>query len=742
MNTYPAVRYSFLAVCIILACGQFHEARGDEWKRDTLYPGDTVVHQGITVEWKEDDSESSGTWGTLSFRGPTTTVDKLKPDSAGLYLYLDEVQLMIKYSGKTSPPRVDLSSSPAPSRHVIGGAPKRIDSLALSTFCPVHLNQWELRLSEEPVRLPDGSQLLEITAINRESGERVTLPGQKAATRQFDRYELIVNQVYEPTRTVLLILQANADPKIRGRLAHMQSGELRPGESCESFFTRLARDYEFRVEWVEDELNPEPLKQLRETRSRIGLRLAANQNVQEYLERVLAHRCFDSDPGLNMEMWSAPGVAGNYESISSLDLEWTDDTTLRIRPRQSRQAEEELLRKAQERKQQAQCEQELQELEARFEAEYAPMTQVYPLQRMSAETAQTLIEAKLMAHYLARTSAPPRTLLGMNRLLSEAANAGRCYAIVSLRPNLYLAWRTTDTGTTDRTSDMAIRQTREASVADSRANAVIVTAIPRTHREVAALLQQIEGALVTPVQADPPHRIRVQAILLRGEQPQKTDAPADTAGKYRIVVEEKLTRPQADTLHHKLLVEGYSSVLVMESANNPYSLNTYSVVFEALFDETTANQLHKVLMESGFPRAKVVRLSDQAIDPVPDPSDPASRYGLKSEDLSILAPGLQIIETGRAVLDVLAEPGEAGRAMTTLGDAYQCELEFQQVRAPYIVLKGRLKENHLNQSLNRVLLENTVYLEPGKSSLLGVTNLNQALILLLRLEDDKPEEKP
>jgi hypothetical protein len=41
-----------------------------------------------------------------------------------------------------------------------------------------------------------------------------------------------------------------------------------------------------------------------------------------------------------------------------------------------------------------------------------------------------------------------------------------------------------------------------------------------------------------------------------------------------------------------------------------------------------------------------------------------------------------------------------------------------------------------------VLLENTVYLEPGKSSLLGVTNLNQALILLLRLEDDNPEEKP
>lgn len=741
MNTYPAVRYCFLAVCIILACGQFHEARGDEWMRETLYPGDTVVHHGITIEWKEDDSESSGTWGLLSFRGPRTTVDKLKPDGAQQSLYLDEVQLVIRPSEKTSPPRMDLSSSPMPSRHVFGGASRLIGQLPLSTYCSVHLNEWELKLSDVPVRLPDGSQLLEITAVNEKSGERVTLPGQKEATRQFGRYELRVNRLYEPTRTVLLALLAKQDPTIRGRLAYMQSGDLRPNESCESFFTRLAREYGFRVEWVEDEINPELLQRLRERRSRSGIGLSPNQNVQEYLERVLASRCFDSDPSYNMG-WDAPGVPGRgLDGDPSLDMEWTDDTTLRIRPGQSKQAEEELLRKAQERKQQAQCEKELQELEARFEADYTPVTQVYPLQRMSAETAQTLIETKLMTHYLARISTSGRIRLNMNHLLSEAANAGRCYTIVSLRPNLYLAWITRDAETADRTSEVALRQTREASVADSRANAVIVTAIPQTHREIAALLQQIEGALVTPVQADPPHRIRVQAILLRGEQPKNISASTDTVGKCRVVVEEQLTRPRANTLHHKLLEEGFFPVSVMESANNPYSLNTYSVLFETLFDETEADQLHKSLIEKGYPKAKVVRLSDQASDPVPDPSDPASRYGLKSEDLSILAPGLQIIETGRAVLDVLAEPGEAGRAMTTLGDAYQCELEFQQQRAPYIIFKGRLKENHLNRSLNRVLLENTVYLEPGKSSLLGVTNLNQALILLLRLEENKQSEQ-
>jgi hypothetical protein len=736
MNTYPAVRYSFLAVCIILACGQFHEARGDEWMRETLYPGDTVVHHGITIEWKEDDSESSGTWGLLSFRGPRTTVDKLKPDGAQQSLYLDEVQLVIRPSEKTSPPRMDLSSSPMPSRHVFGGASRLIGQLPLSTYCSVHLNEWELKLSDVPVRLPDGSQLLEITAVNEKSGERVTLPGQKAATRQFGRYELRVNQLYEPTRTVLLTLLAKQDLTIRGRLAYMQSGDLRPNESCESFFTRLAREYGFRVKWVEDEINPEPLQRLRERRSRCGISLSSNQNVQEYLEKILASRCFDSDPSYNME-WDTTVPGRGLDGDPSLDMEWTDDTTLQIRPGQSKQAEEELLRKAQERKQQAQCEKELQELEARFEADYTPVTQVYPLQRMSAETAQTLIETKLMTHYLARISTSGRTRLNMNRLLFDAANAGHCYTIVSLRPNLYLAWITRDAETADRTSEVALRQTREASVADSRANAVIVTAIPQTHREIAALLQQIEGALVTPVQADPPRRYRVQAILLRGEQPKNISASTDTVGKCRVVVEDKLTRPQANTLHHKLLEEGFFPVSVMESANN-----TYSVLFEALFDETEADRFLKVLIEKGYPKTKVVRLSDQAPDSVPDPSGPASRYGLKSEDLSILAPGLQIIETGRAVLDVLAEPGEAGRAMTTLGDAYQCELEYQQQRAPYIILRGRLKENHLNRSLNRVLLENTVYLEPGKSSLLGVTNLNQALILLLRLEDDNPEEKP
>jgi hypothetical protein len=117
---------------------------------------------------------------------------------------------------------------------------------------------------------------------------------------------------------------------------------------------------------------------------------------------------------------------------------------------------------------------------------------------------------------------------------------------------------------------------------------------------------------------------------------------------------------------------------------------------------------------------------------------------------------------GKALVDVLAEAGPSGRALTTLGEEYQCELEFQEERPPYVIIKGRLMENrvnaaldkvrasglmsemdyqkekNLNASASRVLLENSVFLEPGKPALLGVTNLNQALILLLRLDQPTP----
>ncbi|HPO09999.1 MAG TPA: hypothetical protein PLZ55_15095, partial [bacterium] len=56
------------------------------------------------------------------------------------------------------------------------------------------------------------------------------------------------------------------------------------------------------------------------------------------------------------------------------------------------------------------------------------------------------------------------------------------------------------------------------------------------------------------------------------------------------------------------------------------------------------------------------------------------------------------------------------------------ELEFRDFMEPYLVLTGKLKDQE-----GKALLSNSVYLQTGKPSVLGLTNLHQAVILVLRL---------
>ena len=53
------------------------------------------------------------------------------------------------------------------------------------------------------------------------------------------------------------------------------------------------------------------------------------------------------------------------------------------------------------------------------------------------------------------------------------------------------------------------------------------------------------------------------------------------------------------------------------------------------------------------------------------------------------------------------------------------------MREPYLIVRGSLR----SKDQETALLENTIYLESGKPTLLGITNLREALILLVQLRD-------
>ena len=107
------------------------------------------------------------------------------------------------------------------------------------------------------------------------------------------------------------------------------------------------------------------------------------------------------------------------------------------------------------------------------------------------------------------------------------------------------------------------------------------------------------------------------------------------------------------------------------------------------------------------------------------------KYGIKKKDLELL--GLtEVTELGRGVIDLIGERGETGQATLLVADDYSCRIEFVDVRKPYLVIKSALEGAEKKQTL----IENTLFLEPGKPSLLGLTNLREALILVIQQSEE------
>jgi hypothetical protein len=142
-------------------------------------------------------------------------------------------------------------------------------------------------------------------------------------------------------------------------------------------------------------------------------------------------------------------------------------------------------------------------------------------------------------------------------------------------------------------------------------------------------------------------------------------------------------------------------------------------------------KLELVLLQGGRAGQPV----DGATSATYDKSLPA-KYGITPEDLKTF--GFDgAAELGRGVVTVLGEPNDMGKSRTRLTESYSADLSFRDFREPYVILQAKL----FSVPLDGGLIENTVYLEPGKPTVLGVTNLKQALILVMKLRGgavDKP----
>ncbi len=117
-------------------------------------------------------------------------------------------------------------------------------------------------------------------------------------------------------------------------------------------------------------------------------------------------------------------------------------------------------------------------------------------------------------------------------------------------------------------------------------------------------------------------------------------------------------------------------------------------------------------------------------------SDQLREYNISINDLEIF--GLNsITELARTKVQLIGERGEIGSLQAALSDNYHCKINFLDTRKPYIMVKGGLYK----KDAETPIVENTIFLEEAKPALLGVTNMKEALILIVKIPGQKRMQK-
>ena len=101
--------------------------------------------------------------------------------------------------------------------------------------------------------------------------------------------------------------------------------------------------------------------------------------------------------------------------------------------------------------------------------------------------------------------------------------------------------------------------------------------------------------------------------------------------------------------------------------------------------------------------------------------------GLNGEDLETMSL-TEVSQLGTAFQLLNAATEEVWHSGFALTETYQCKLGFLEIRGDYLGLRACLSQ----EGRERPILENSVFLGKEKPALLGITNLAEALILVLK----------
>ncbi|MCA9444064.1 MAG: hypothetical protein KC964_24945, partial [Candidatus Omnitrophica bacterium] len=656
-----------------------------------LFPGESYTSMEVTVTWRlEGDSPVD----ILHFQGPKTEVSTPRctppceaiPPRVVRTVFLDGVAM--EYTLDPSPSRsIYFRSYQSPTEVEFDARPDR-KMLFVSRAAHLEIGSVKLTVSNEPVEFATGTAYLQISAKDMASEATCVLPLALRAQKSIGRYSIEVVAAYPETKTAKLEIIAEPDFTVQGKEAWITESCSHLGD-LETILSYLGENYGFEVEWqlydnyVESAAKAKRSKVLGvgpETPRRRSSRGSSSNSV----EGATIRERIDS-----------------YVLDFPVSFEWKTPTLLSVYPMGFKEVlkEQEEQRLQDEKKQKAK---ELNEaMKKEFEEKYQPILKVYSLKSVTPITAKAIIDQELQYYSLRPTTYQKEWPVGEPSIES-----------IPIAQKDEWFGRASDSTTPNYRMKRIDQVVAEECIADDKANAIIVTAIPETHKKIEELLAKMEGVLEAEQKekAAPLQLYKVEVALL-----QSVNKPTSATPEYM----EKLNQPIED-----LSVDGenITEVMALISEYTGVNINVEAkaispdVTFKIVQPTPAIEVLRLIADANGLrldfqPSTVMVRWADGENTALPvDPAD----YGLKPEDLKQFKVD-SVSQLGHSIQSLTNSPDSNGTSTVMLGEEFQCELAFQDFREPYLILNGKLQTRR-----NSTLIQSTLFLEPDTPSVLAI----------------------
>ncbi|RJP21955.1 MAG: hypothetical protein C4527_22550 [Candidatus Omnitrophota bacterium] len=706
----------FLAICLIGICtiGQSAEnLEQKEWKNLPLYDGESLTFGDVTVKLVQTPVENQID-GKLILQGPDSSQEiiwpqRFKNNWRREYLYFNEIALSLEMRLTPLPPQkiyFTIDAFHQLPKYELTAVPFQ-ESLLVSQECPIFIGPWKF----QTVCSDQKQEILHLLINNTEKKSVQEFPITQDTLIKFNRFTISIDVGNYSTATCAARLQFNVmqDNTIVGKNALANQWDFQ-GVTYNEFFNRLSIKYKFEVEWINKTTNPEMIQRIQEMSLSSGTRGQDDSIVQikETVENAL-------------NRWLQRIHNPNYKE-EELVLKWKDDTHLQVCPKNP----EMLLKKMhEEQERRDKYLAERKRIEDLFRAQYQLQTKVYPLKAMTPITAKAFIDPILKMYILAY----PGVEVGQIEIIERVEDNNLMIASTNEIPE--------DVKNKEIKRNMLHDILAEQVIADEKGNTVILTAIPATHEKVTKMLEKMEEMMQEQRKKEIPQTYTIELVLLEGGKfPQKQEPKflfKEDAEKHDQLLNKKLEgqyTPRDTDLKHILdqVLRQNGIPYVFEAEKSPkITFNLLNPTIKDILDKVTSeSNLRYQWMENGN-----LWIGENSTSPNGWTTDMKvlQKYGIDQKDLELFQ-FEAIRDLAKGIVHLLAEHGEVGVAQLSLSDQYYCKLAFQDLRSPYLVVKGSF---YTTQN-EKPLLENTIFLQEGKPALLGITNLRQALILVLRLK--------